>query len=187
MSTFSIFGKDEIAGLLSKFTQREQLVRRELANATNKAAREVINLSVEEWDATQTARGYLKSRLKIVSGATETKLEARVVARHRATRANRFKYATMPNRKGVHLNVKRGSPGGVLFNAFMIPNAKSDGKPLMLMRKSAYQKGEARNFKGGQFRAVYSVSANQFFTDSRQRVAPEALSSAKAQFLRSLL
>lgn len=186
MSTFSIFGKNEINGLIEKFSRRQELVRQELANATNKAAREVVNLSVAEWDSMMTAKDYAKPRITIVRGATANSLEARVVARTRATRANRFKHTNLPRKGGVHLNIRRGSPGGVLTNAFVIPRAKSDGAPLIMMRKNAYQKGEGRSMTTALFKAVYSPSVNQFFTDSRQRVAPEALSAAKAQFLRAL-
>lgn len=187
MSTFSIFGKSEMSALIDKFSLRERLVRKELANATNKAAREVVNLSIEEWNATQTARDYIRPRLKIVSGATESRLEAKVTGRSRHTRANNFRYAPLPSNRGVRLNVKRGVSGAIIKRAFVIPHAKSDGKPLILERISKYQKGESRDMKGGRFRALYGPSVNQFFFDARKRVAPEALSAAKQQFLRALL
>lgn len=184
MIKLGLISTEDLEKITSSLSGRAALVRSELAKATNKAAREVVNLSVEEWNLYFTAQGYAKSRLDIVSGATSSRLEAVVSARNRATRANRFSHRQLPG-GGVHLNVRRGRPGGTLRNAFMV-RAKSDGQPLILERLTPYRRGEPRSFRGGRFRAVYAPSVNQFFWDARKRVAPKALSDAKKQFLEGI-
>lgn len=187
MSTFGIFDRNEIDGLLNKYKAREAKVKQELANAINKAARVTINESIKEWDAMLTARGYMddKKSIDIVAPATTSRTEAKIHARNRATRADRFKYQQLDKRQGVDLNMKRGSGGGVIKKGFVV-NAKSNNKPLILERIIPYRKGEPRNFRGGRFKAIYGPSVNQFFTDSSKRVQPEAMSEAKKQFLQAL-
>lgn len=182
MSIYHLFSEGDLGGLASKLKDRETKARAALAAALNKAARESVRLSTAEWNAFATTnKSYIKDKLDIVSGATETRLQAKVWARSRATRANNFKHTVMPSRKGVKLNVKRGSSGAVLKNAFVV-TAKSDGKALILERLKKHEKGN-KGFKKGEFKAVYGPSINQHFTDSRERVAPQALSAAKQQFM----
>lgn len=184
MASYNIFNTAELQALVGNLDTIKSSVKKELAKAINKAAREVINLTNDEWDATTTAKGYSAPKIKIARGATESDYSAKVISQTRATRANRFEYR--PTRKGVYLKVNRASGGNVIRNTFM-SIAKSDGKPLMLRRISKYSKGEARDFTGKRFKPVYATSVNQFFFDARDRVAPEALSSAKEQFLKAIL
>lgn len=186
MSTLGLLSKSEMAARLARMKGQERAFREELAKAVNKAAREAVNLSIDEWNLMMTAKDYAKPRLDIASGATADRPFARIKARNRSTRANRFRHFRAPG-GGVHLNIRRGRAGAVIRNAFIINAAKSDGKPLILERLKGYEKGEARNFKDGRFRALYAPSVNQFFHDSRERVAPQALSAAKEQFLKAVL
>lgn len=182
--SFGLVDPKVIERLRQQQSDKSKVVLKELANAVNKAARELVNEARSEWDATLTATGYAKDRLDIVVGATQASLEAKIAARERATRADRFNYRAGTG--GVHLNVRRGRAGATLKNAFIIPNAKYSGGALILERLQKYQKGEGRNFKGGKFKAVYSPSVNQFFYDARVRLAPQALSEAKKQFLAAI-
>lgn len=187
MSAYHFFDTSNtgLSKLLERINRREREVKKELAAALNKAAREVVNLSRDEWNAFATTdNDYVKKRLDVRSGATENRLQAKVSARTRATRANRFRYHAMPGRKGVMLNVKRGSAGAVLNNAFVV-RAKSDGKPLVLERLKKHVKGD-KGFGGKRFKAVYGPSINQHFADSKERVAPQALSAARRQFLEAM-
>ena len=183
MITFGLIKQDAIDKLMQRQDKKAAAVKRELANAVNKAARDLVSEAQKEWDAMLTATGYAKPRLDIVVGASMDRMEAKIAARERATRADRFKYSKQPN--GVHLNVRRGKSGGLLKNAFIIPNAKFSGGELIMKRIKPYQKGE-RGFGGGVFKAVYSPSVNQFFYDARYRHAPIALSAAKQQFLAAI-
>lgn len=185
MTTFGIISEAAMAKRLARMKGRETFVKEELAKAVNKAARESVNLSLDEWNTMFTAKGYAKPRLDISSGATVNRPFATIRARNRATRANRFRHRAEPG-GGVHLNVRRGRQGGLLKNAFIVPRARSDGQPLILERIKKYEKGESRNFGGKRFKAVYSPSVNQFFHDARERVAPRAMTEAKKQFLRAI-
>ncbi len=167
----------------------------ELAKAINKGGREVVNLSRQEWyESYLTKRNYIDKYLNLVSAARPGNLEAVVSARSRSSRANNFRYHTVPGRRGVFLNIIRNSHGDILSHAFVIPRARSDGKPLIVERLKAYQRGEPRNFKSPttgrfnraknpRFKAVYSTSVNQFFYNERDRVAPRAMSAARKQFM----
>lgn len=183
-----------------KLKARETLVEKNLAMAINLAAERSVSLSRDEWNAYfRISEGYIKKRLWISRRASDAKMEAVVIARTRATRADNYDYRVMPNRGGVRLRVKRGSGGGVIKNAFVIPRAKSNGKPIIIERLVKYTKGERRDFKHGgktsgrygkadqlRFKALYGPSVNQHFYDSRARVAPKALSEAKQQFLQAI-
>lgn len=200
MTIFHVLDSRDLEPLIKKFRRRELQAQAELSNAINKAARETINLSVDEWNAYfQLREDYIRGKIKLVSGATPNRLQAKIWARSRATRADNFRYAALAGRKGVSLNVVKGRSGGVIKNAFVIPRVKSNGKPLIVERLQKYQKGESRTFKHGgkssarygkadslRFKAVYGPSVNQHFYDSRYRVAPQALSAAKQQFLRAM-
>jgi len=199
------FDSKAFAETVAKLKARESVVARKLADAINFTAEEVVHLSIEEWNSYFTIRdaGYIGARLKVARKATASKLEAAVWARARATRADNFRYHVVPGRKGVYLNTVRTKPGGIISKAFVIPRAKSNGKPLIVKRLKDYVPGEARDFKhhgeeisrnfnryrkakDPRFKAVYAPSVNQHFYDSRDRVAPKALSEAKQQFLKAI-
>lgn len=186
----SVHHFNDLSLLRQKLRLKDHLVRGELSKALNKAGRESVNLSVDEWNAfSTTSSDYIKGLIYLQSGATAERLVCVVHARDRATRGNNFRYRKLTGENGVHLNVKRGAGGRVIKNAFVV-NARSDGKPLILERLQKYQKGEGRNFRkninGRRFKAVYGPSPNQHFHDSRERVAPKAISAAKQQFLRAI-
>nr|WP_067285739.1 hypothetical protein [Marinobacterium profundum] len=192
MAVFHVLVPRDLDPLIGKFRRRELQAKAELSKAINKAARETINLTTDEWNSYfQLPRGYIDGKVKIVSGSTPGRMQAKVWARNRGTRANNFRYAAQSGRKGVMLNVVKGRGGGVIKNAFVIPRVKSDGKPLIVERLQKYQKGESRGFSrasknGLRFKALYGPSVNQHFHDSRYRVAPQALSAAKQQFLQAM-
>lgn len=182
--------EDNFGAIIKRIAHRERAAQIALADAVNKAAREVINLSVDEWNAwNATPTGYIKPHIVMQRGAKPENAEAVIWARKRDTRLNNYRYRVMPKRKGVYVNVNRGSSGDVIRNAFVI-RAKSDGKPLILERLERYKKGEARNFKQEgekpKFKALYGPSPNQHFYDSRRRVQPQAMSAAKKQFLKAM-
>jgi len=175
---------DNLAGLFSRIKKKDKTIIREFANALNRAARESVNLTVDEWNQFSTTNtSYIKKHITVVSGASPERLQAKVWARDRATRADNFSYRKVAG--GILLNSHKGSAGGILKNAFVV-KAKSTGTPIIIQRLAKYEKGEQRNFMGKRFKAVYGVSPNQHFADSRERVAPKALSSAKKQFLKSI-
>lgn len=181
---------NDLSVLSHAIRRKNSFVRSELAKALNNAGRTSVNLSVDEWNAFSTTSGsYIGGLIYVQSGATSERLVCVVRARDRATRANNFRYRSLGEKKGVHLNVKRGSSGRAIKNAFVV-RAKSDGKPLILERLQKYVKGEGRNFRknieGRRFKAVYGPSPNQHFFDSRDRVAPRAISQAKQQFLNAI-
>jgi hypothetical protein len=185
MAVFNLFNAGDLDALRGKIKSKEKRVIVALSAALNKAGRETVTLSSAEWNAFATTdKSYIKGYLDIVSGATPNRLQTKVWARSRATRANNFRH-TEYRRSGVFLNVKRGASGGLLENAFVV-KARSDGKPLIIQRLKKYEKGDGRRFKKGTFKAVYGPSINQHFTDSRERVAPQAMSAAKDQFLKAM-
>ena len=184
---FHVFNSSNLQAITEKLKAREAQVASSLVEAINAAAEEVVRLSSEEWNSYfQINRRYIRDKIGVISRATRGREEAVVAARARATRANNFKYSAQPDRQGVHLNLIKSSGGGVLGNAFVIPNAKSNNKPLIMERLKKYQKGDDRRFTNKRFKALYGPSVNQHFTDSRERVAPKAMSAAKEQFLRAL-
>ncbi len=199
------FDSKAFAETVAKLKARESVVASKLADAINFTAEEVVRASIAEWNAHFAIRdpGYIGRHLKVARRATASKLEASVWARARATRADNFNYSVVPRRKGVYLNIVRGRSGGILNRAFVIPRAKSNGKPLIVERLQDYRPGEPRDFrhhgeeisrnfnryrkaKNLRFKAVYAPSVNQHFYDSRDRVAPKALSEAKKQFLKAI-
>lgn len=182
-----VFGGETIQAIAQRLQLREQQIAGALADAVNTAASETIRLSEDEWnEKLQTSSRYVKGKIKITSKATRAKGQAIVSARSRATRADRFQFQVQTNRKGVRLNVAKDRSGAVIKNAFLIPRAKSNNRPLILERLKKYQKGDDRRFTQKRFRALYGPSVNQHFFDSRERVAPKAMSTAKEQFLRAL-
>lgn len=186
-NTFHVFNDSTIRDVTEKLQLREDRVASALADAINTAAEETVRLSVEEWNSSLlTQRSYVHDKIKITSRASSGRPQAMVSARSRATRADNFKYAVQPGRKGVRLNVMKSSSGAILKNAFVIPNAKSNNRPLIMARLKKYQKGDDRRFTDKRFKALYGPSVNQHFYDSRERVAPKAMSSAKQQFLRAI-
>ena len=197
-----LFNDEEFKKVTAKIKAREETIKRRLSEAVNSAAARTVDLAKEDYYKTTTVRtkAYLDGKIKLARRATDTNAEAVVWARSRATRADNFKYQVAAGRKGVWLNVSRSSGGAILKNAFVIPRAKSNGKPIILERLEKYQKGEARNFrttgkrenrfgkmKNLRFKAIYTVSPNQYFHDARHRVGLQAMSEAKQQFLRALI
>lgn len=186
-NTFHVFNDSSIRDITEKLQVREDKVAAALADAINTAADETVRLSTEEWNSSlQIKNTYINDKIRITSKATNGRPQALVAARSRATRADNFKFSVQPGRKGVQLNVMKSSSGAVLKNAFVIPNAKSNNRPLIMARLKKYQKGDDRRFTDKRFKALYGPSVNQHFYDSRERVAPKAMSSAKQQFLRAI-
>jgi hypothetical protein len=199
-SNAHVFNAGDLLAITARLKAREDEIENALAQAVNLAADTTIELTTEEWNSYFRINGqYIDGKVRVVRRARAGRAEAVVGARSRATRADNFRYQIMAGRKGVRLNVRRGSSGGVIRNAFVIPRAKSNGKPLILERLQKYQKGEGRNFKHGgatsgrfnraeklRFKALYGPSVNQHFHDSRDRVAPKAMSAAKAQFMKAI-
>ena len=195
-----LFTDEEFQRVTAKIKAREETIKKRLADAVNTTARRSVELAKEDYYATTTVRNksYLDGKIVLARPATHSKPEATVWARSRATRADNFIYRVQPGRKGVFLNVAKGG-GDVIRNAFVIPRAKSNGKPLILERLEKYKKGESRNFrssgprenrygklKNKRFKAVYTISPNQHFHDARIAVGGKAMSEAKQQFLRAL-
>ncbi|SEG12341.1 hypothetical protein [Marinobacterium lutimaris] len=199
-----LFDSAAFEQIKSKLKKREDEIEAALADAVNFAAEDTVTLTAEEWNAYFRIKSdYIGNKVRVMRRASPGRLEAVVGARSRATRADNFDYKVMPGRKGVRLRVRRGRSGGVLRNAFVIPRAKSNGKPLIIERLVKYKKGEARNFKHGgkeraeqfgrvrtaeqlRFKALYGPSVNQHFYDSRARVAPRAMSEAKQRFMKAI-
>jgi hypothetical protein len=199
-----LFDSKAFDTIKANLKKREDEIEAALADAVNLAAGRAIELTTEEWNAYFRIRGeYIDGKVRLMRRARPGNIEAIVGARSRATRADNFDYKVLPGRQGVRLRVKRGGGGGVIKNAFVIPRAKSNGKPLIIERLVKYKKGEGRNFKHGgketrrqfgrvrqaeqlRFRALYGPSVNQHFHDSRERVAPRAMSEAKQQFLKAI-
>lgn len=195
-----LFDQKAFHDVTRKLQAREETVQIALAEAINTAAAETKKLSAEEWDANmQIQSGYAAQRIHLIKRAKPGRLEAVVAARARATRADNFRYQVMTGRKGVRLNVRRGGSGGVIRNAFVIPRAKSNKKPLIVERLVPYHPSERRDFKHGgatvgrfgkaktlRFKALYGPSVNQHFHDSRDRVSPKAMTSAKQQFMKAI-
>lgn len=195
-----VFDGKAFKAVKDKIKARENEASEALAAAINSAAENTVKLSIKEWNTNLKIReDYANGKIRVARKASARRPEALVTARSRATRADNFKYRVAQNRKGVHLNVRRGGTGGIIKNAFVIPRAKSNGKPLILERLEKYQKGESRDFKHGgktvnrwgkaakpRFKALYGPSINQHFHDSRNRVAPQAMSEARQQFIRAM-
>jgi hypothetical protein len=187
-----VFGSAELQKVISKLSLLEDEVEIALASAVNEAAKLSVEMAHKEWNSNlRIDPSYIGNKIYVSRKASRSKASATVSARARRTRSDNFSYRSLLDRKGVRLSVKKGGSGAVIKNAFVIPHAKSNGKPLIVERIKKYQKGEARNFKvgggfGERFKALYSVSPNQHFKQSRERVAPVALSAAKQQFLRAL-
>lgn len=199
-SNAHVFNTSALDAITAKLKARESEVESALAQAVNLAAEKTIELTEDEWNSYFRINGnYIDGKVRLVRRARPGRAEAVVGARSRATRADNFKYQVMAGRKGVRLSVRRGGSGGVIRHAFVIPRARSNGKPLILERLQKYQKGESRSFKHGsrqigrfnraeqlRFKALYGPSVNQHFHDSRDRVAPKAMSAAKEQFMKAI-
>lgn len=199
-SNAHVFNTNDLKLITDRLEAREYVIENALAVAVNTAAERAVDLTKEEWNSYLRINGqYINGKIRVMRRASPGRAEAVVGARARATRADNFRWRIMPGRKGVKLNVRRGSSGGVIRNAFVIPRAKSNGKPLIVERLVKYQKGERRDFKHGgkssgrfnraeqlRFKALYGPSPNQHFHDSRDRVAPIAMSEAKQQFMKAI-
>ena len=199
-SYLHVFDTSVINEISARLQAREREVNRALAIAVNLAAEETTTKVMDEWNSYFKIRqDYINNKIIVAKRATTSRPEAVIWARSRSTRSNNFEYQIMPGRKGVRLSNRRGGAGGVIRNAFVIPRAKSDGKPLIIERLEKYQKGESRSFRHGskqigrfnraeklRFKALYGPSVNQYFHDARERVAPQAMTAAKAAFMKAI-
>lgn len=135
-------------------------------------------------------KGYLEEdRLKLRRRATNSRLEAVISARDRATSLARFATGQTPANtrgKGVSIEVKRGSRK-LLKKAFLV-NLNNGNTGLAIRLKPGEKIGNKREMKmvafGKGAYLLYGPSVDQVFRDVADQAAPEIGNMVAKEFFR---